>query len=39
VTWQGENHVAYYYSACVRALDQAYLVDGTVPAAGTVCTD
>ncbi len=26
VTWQGENHVAYYYSACVRAIDQAYFV-------------
>jgi pimeloyl-ACP methyl ester carboxylesterase len=39
VTWEGENHVAYYYSACVRALDQAYLVDGTVPPAGTVCRD
>jgi len=39
VTWQGENHVAYFYSGCVRAIDQAYLVDGTVPAAGTVCRD
>ena len=32
VTWQGENHVAYYYSGCVRALDQAYFVAGTLPA-------
>jgi pimeloyl-ACP methyl ester carboxylesterase len=39
VTWQGENHVAYYYSSCVRQIDQAYLVSGTLPAAGTVCTD
>jgi len=39
VTWQGENHVAYYYSACVRAIDQAYLVQGTLPAPHTVCTD
>jgi len=39
VTWQGENHVAYYYSACVRAIDQAYFVAGTLPAPGTVCTD
>jgi len=39
VTWQGENHVAYYYSPCVRALDQAYFVAGTLPAPGTVCTD
>ena len=34
---QGEDHVAYYYSSCVRAIDDAYLVAGTVPAAGTVC--
>jgi len=39
VTWQGENHVAYYYSGCVRALDQAYFVAGTLPAPGTVCSD
>jgi pimeloyl-ACP methyl ester carboxylesterase len=39
VTWQGENHVAYYYSACVRAIDQAYFVSGALPAPGTVCTD
>ena len=39
VTWQGENHVAYYYSACVRAVDQAYFVAGTLPAPGTVCRD
>ncbi len=39
VTWQGTSHVAYYYSACVRAIDQAYLVDGTLPANGTVCSD
>ncbi|HEY7948374.1 MAG TPA: alpha/beta hydrolase [Acidimicrobiales bacterium] len=39
VTWVGENHVAYFYSPCVRAIDQAYLVDGTLPAPGTRCTD
>jgi acetyl esterase/lipase len=39
VTWQGENHVAYYYSACVRAIDQAYFVAGTLPPVGTVCSD
>jgi pimeloyl-ACP methyl ester carboxylesterase len=38
VTWQGQNHVAYYYSACVRSIDEAYLVNGTVPPSGTVCT-
>ena len=39
VTWQGENHVAYYYSGCVRAIDEAYFVAGTLPAPGTVCSD
>ena len=34
LTWQGHSHVAYYYSACVRAFVQAYLVAGTLPAAG-----
>lgn len=39
VTWQGESHVAYFYSACVRAIDQAYLVDGVLPPSGTTCQD
>jgi pimeloyl-ACP methyl ester carboxylesterase len=39
VTWDGIDHVAYYYSACVRSLDQSYLVNGILPAVGTVCTD
>jgi pimeloyl-ACP methyl ester carboxylesterase len=39
LTWQGENHVAYYYSACVRAAAQAYLLVGSLPAPGTVCRD
>ena len=39
VTWQGENHVAYFYSPCVRAIDQAYLVAGTLPPLGTRCSD
>jgi pimeloyl-ACP methyl ester carboxylesterase len=39
LTWDGVDHVAYYYSACVRAIDQSYLVEGALPAAGTVCTD
>ena len=34
---QGAEHVAYYYSACVRRLADAYLVDGHAPASGTVC--
>jgi pimeloyl-ACP methyl ester carboxylesterase len=39
LTWQGVNHVAYYYSACVRAADEAYFISGTLPAPGTVCRD
>jgi pimeloyl-ACP methyl ester carboxylesterase len=39
VTWQGVNHVAYFYSPCIRAIDQAYLVSGTLPPPGTTCTD
>ena len=39
LTWQGHSHVAYFYSPCVRAAVQTYLVDGVVPAPGTVCTD
>jgi pimeloyl-ACP methyl ester carboxylesterase len=34
---RGAEHVAYYYSACVRRLADAYLVDGRPPASGTVC--
>jgi pimeloyl-ACP methyl ester carboxylesterase len=39
LTWQGQSHVAYFYSPCVRAIDQAYLVSGAVPAPGTTCSD
>ena len=39
VTWEGNSHVAYYYSPCVRSIDQAYLIDGTLPADGAVCAD
>jgi len=34
---QGEEHVAYYYSACVRAIVDRYVVDGVTPASGTTC--
>jgi pimeloyl-ACP methyl ester carboxylesterase len=34
---RGAEHVAYYYSACVRRLADAYLVDGRPPASGTIC--
>ena len=39
VTWDGQSHVAYYYSPCIRAIDEAYLIGGTVPATGTTCSD
>jgi len=39
LSWQGTNHVAYFYSPCVRAWDQSYLVSGTLPPPGTTCTD
>ncbi len=35
---QGAEHVAYYYSSCVRGIVDAYLVDGRPPADDTVCT-
>jgi pimeloyl-ACP methyl ester carboxylesterase len=34
---QGAEHVAYYYSLCIRRLVDTYLVDGRPPASGTVC--
>ncbi|HWW52905.1 MAG TPA: alpha/beta hydrolase, partial [Acidimicrobiales bacterium] len=34
---QGIDHVAYYYSGCVRSIDARYLIDGVVPATGTMC--
>jgi pimeloyl-ACP methyl ester carboxylesterase len=39
VTWTGSSHVAYFYSSCVRSIDQAYLISLTLPPKGTVCTD
>ncbi len=39
LTWRGQSHVAYFYSACVRAAVQTYLVAATMPPAGTTCTD
>jgi pimeloyl-ACP methyl ester carboxylesterase len=38
VTRDGVDHVAYFYSSCVRALAQSYLVDLTVPPNGTTCS-
>ncbi|MFH8381530.1 alpha/beta hydrolase [Kitasatospora sp. NPDC018058] len=37
LTREGEGHVAYDRSACIREAVNAYLLDGTVPAAGTRC--
>jgi pimeloyl-ACP methyl ester carboxylesterase len=39
LTWQGRSHVAYFYSPCVRAAYQTYLVSGVTPVPGTICTD
>ena len=39
LTWKGASHVASFYSPCVRATSQAYLLAGTLPAPATVCTD
>jgi pimeloyl-ACP methyl ester carboxylesterase len=38
LTHDGDDHVAYFYSACVRADVQAYLVSGQTPPPGTICT-
>ncbi len=37
LTREGEGHTGYGHSACVRTAVAAYLVDGTLPAAGTRC--
>ncbi|MEU8926382.1 alpha/beta hydrolase [Kitasatospora sp. NPDC048545] len=37
LTRDGEGHTAYGASKCVRASVDAFLLDGTVPAAGTHC--
>jgi hypothetical protein len=38
LTRDGDDHVAYFYSACVRDDVQAYLVSGVTPLTGTTCT-
>jgi len=38
LTRDGDDHVAYFYSACVRDAAQTYLVSGVTPPTGTVCT-
>ena len=38
LTWDGEGHTSYLEgSSCVDAKVDAYLIDGTLPAAGTTC--
>ncbi|MFE6747214.1 alpha/beta hydrolase [Kitasatospora purpeofusca] len=37
LTREGEGHTGYGHSACIRDAVHSYLVDGTVPAAGTRC--
>lgn len=37
LTREGVDHVAIFTSSCVRAADEAVLVDLTLPAPGTVC--
>lgn len=39
LTWDGNSHVAYFSSPCVRSIVQTYLVEGTPPSPGTTCTD
>jgi pimeloyl-ACP methyl ester carboxylesterase len=38
LTRDGSDHVAYFYSACVRADVQTYLISGVTPPRGAVCT-
>jgi hypothetical protein len=38
ITHKGEGHTGYRDSACVRQKVDAYLINLTVPAAGTTCT-
>ena len=38
LTRDGDDHVAYFYSACVRGYVQTYLVSGVTPPTGTTCT-
>lgn len=34
---QGRDHVAYFYSACVRSWVDGYLLSGATPPPGTIC--
>ncbi len=37
LTRDGNDHVAYFYSACVRGYVETYLLGGGAPPSGTVC--
>lgn len=37
LTYEGDGHTAYLRDACIDAAVNTYLLDGTPPAAGTVC--
>ena len=39
LTRDGSDHVAYFYSSCVRSYVQTYLVTLATPPTGTVCSD
>ncbi len=39
LTVDGDNHVSYFYSACVRSYVQTYVVSGATPPAGTTCDE
>ncbi len=38
LTRDGVDHVAYFYSPCVKGAVQTYLVSGVTPPPGTICT-
>jgi pimeloyl-ACP methyl ester carboxylesterase len=39
VSRQGVDHVAYFYSSCVRSIDEAYLLRLTLPSNDTMCAN
>jgi hypothetical protein len=38
LTRDGQDHVAYFYSPCVRQDVETYLTSGVTPPPATVCT-
>jgi pimeloyl-ACP methyl ester carboxylesterase len=38
ITFRGDDHVAYFYSECVRNAVQSYLIEKLPPRPGLVCT-